>query len=238
MTGARTLMFLWLTMVMGLSASDPNNARLAVESAAARQRVAAQAVRSAAAAQWSSTMSAAAIAARQQLQSVSLQLRRSPVSAGMAALPSVPAGAPCPSMPGSEAHELVESTARQYGLSPDLLHSLVTAESGFRPCAVSPKGAMGLAQLMPATVEQFGVRDPFDPKENLDSAARFLRQLLARYGGNVALALAAYNAGPARVDEAGQVPAFPETLRYVNQILNSIEPKDLTGSAWNSDKDF
>jgi len=87
---------------------------------------------------------------------------------------------------------------------------------------VSKKGALGLMQLMPATVVGLNVEDPFDPKENVDAGARFLKQLLQRYGGDVALALGAYNAGPARVDAAGDVPAIPETMDYVNDILTQI----------------
>jgi soluble lytic murein transglycosylase-like protein len=81
---------------------------------------------------------------------------------------------------------------------------------------------MGLMQLMPATARDLGVRDPFDPQENLESGARFLKQLLTRFGGDPALALAAYNAGPARVEETGGVPRIPETIRYVQEILSKL----------------
>jgi soluble lytic murein transglycosylase-like protein len=81
---------------------------------------------------------------------------------------------------------------------------------------------MGLMQLMPATVQELGVRDPFDPAENLSSGARLLKQLLTRFGGDTALALGAYNAGPGRVEESGGVPEIPETLHYVQQILSQL----------------
>jgi soluble lytic murein transglycosylase-like protein len=77
-------------------------------------------------------------------------------------------------------------------------------------------------QLMPATALELGVRDPFDPAENLSSGARLLKQLLARFGGDTALALGAYNAGPGRVDESGGIPQIPETMRYVQQILSKL----------------
>lgn len=81
---------------------------------------------------------------------------------------------------------------------------------------------MGLMQLMPATAEELGVRDPFDPQENLLSGARLLKQLLTRFDGDTARALGAYNAGPARVEESGGVPQIPETLHYVQQILSKL----------------
>ena len=81
---------------------------------------------------------------------------------------------------------------------------------------------MGLMQLMPATAQELGVRDPFDPSESLSSGARLLKQLLARFGGDTALALGAYNAGPARVEESGGVPQIPETINYVQQILSRL----------------
>jgi soluble lytic murein transglycosylase-like protein len=95
-------------------------------------------------------------------------------------------------------------------------------ESGFRSCAVSQKGAMGLMQLMPATAQQLGVHDPFDPAESLSSGAHLLKELLARFNGDTALALGAYNAGPERVAESGGVPQIPETIRYVEQILSKL----------------
>jgi soluble lytic murein transglycosylase-like protein len=131
--------------------------------------------------------------------------------------PAISAG--CDPMSEQELGPLIQEAARKEGLEESLLRAVAEQESGLRACAISPKGAMGLMQLMPATVSQFSVRDPFDPRENLFSGARFLKQLLTRFGGDAALALGAYNAGPARVDQSGGVPAIPETVRYVQEIL-------------------
>jgi soluble lytic murein transglycosylase-like protein len=131
----------------------------------------------------------------------------------------------CTPTPAVELEPLIASTAEEQGLAQKLLRSVVETESGFNPCAISPKGALGLMQLMPSTVEQFQVADPFDPKENLAAGARFLRSLLDRYGGDLKLALGAYNAGPVRVDQAGGVPPIPETQKYVSDIVrkSSVE---------------
>jgi soluble lytic murein transglycosylase-like protein len=131
-------------------------------------------------------------------------------------------GAECDPLPENELSPLIEQAAQQAALDPNLLRAVARQESGFRSCAVSPKGAMGLMQLMPATVQELGVHDPFDPDENLSSGARLLKQLLARFGGDTALALGAYNAGPGRVEESGGVPEIPETLHYVQQILSQL----------------
>lgn len=135
------------------------------------------------------------------------------------ALPLTPE---CDPLPAPEVESLVGETAQRESLSADLLRSLMKQESGFRPCAVSSKGAMGLMQLMPATAEQFGVKDPFDAASNVDAGARFLKQLLSRYDGDLPMALGAYNAGPSKVDAAGAVPAIPETMEYVRQILAAL----------------
>jgi soluble lytic murein transglycosylase-like protein len=127
----------------------------------------------------------------------------------------------CDPLPAPQVDLLIGDAARREGLDAALLRGVMKQESGFRPCAVSPKGAMGLMQLMPSTAEQFGIQDPFDAGSNLDGGARFLRQLLDKYGGDVTKALGAYNAGPARVDAAGSVPAIPETMDYIRQILGN-----------------
>ncbi len=123
-----------------------------------------------------------------------------------------------PSLGGLPFGGLIATTAARYGLDPALLAAVVKAESGFNPWAVSPAGAKGLMQLMDATGATMGVADPFDPIQNLDGGARYLRSLLDRFG-DPALALAAYNAGPGAVQRYGGIPPFPETQRYVARVL-------------------
>jgi transglycosylase-like protein with SLT domain/uncharacterized protein DUF4124 len=102
----------------------------------------------------------------------------------------------------------------------DLVRAVIQVESAFNPRAISPKGAMGLMQLMPATAAHFGVADPFNPSENIRAGVGYLKQLLVRYDHNEALALAAYNAGPLAVDHYGsQVPPYAETQNYVKRII-------------------
>jgi soluble lytic murein transglycosylase-like protein len=144
------------------------------------------------------------------------------VTGAVAASNAMPSGPACDPLPAPEVDSLVGETAERDGLSADLLRGVMKQESGFRPCAVSSKGAMGLMQLMPATAEQFGIQDPFDAASNLDAGARFLKQLLNKYGGDLPKALGAYNAGPSKVDSAGSVPAIPETMEYVRQILAAL----------------
>jgi soluble lytic murein transglycosylase-like protein len=132
---------------------------------------------------------------------------------------AVAAPGECGPLPEAVLEPMIAETARRQELEPGLLRSVVRQESAFRPCAVSPKGAMGLMQLMPATALQLGVKNPFDPRENLDGGARFLKQLLDSYH-DLPLALSAYNAGPGNVDPAQGVPKIPETTNYVQKILS------------------
>ena len=113
--------------------------------------------------------------------------------------------------------KLVEEAAHRHGLDPKLLHALVAVESAYRPGAVSPAGAGGLAQLMPATASEVGVRDRFDPADNLNGGAAYLAEQLLRFG-DVRLALAAYNSGPQRVARLGRVPDIAETRSYVSAV--------------------
>ena len=115
--------------------------------------------------------------------------------------------------------DAVDEAALSHGLDPKLLHALVVTESGYRPAAVSPAGAGGLTQLMPATAAALGVADRFDPAENLRGGAAYLAQQLMRFG-DVRLALAAYNAGPARVARHGGVPDIAETRAYVATVID------------------
>jgi soluble lytic murein transglycosylase-like protein len=115
--------------------------------------------------------------------------------------------------------DLIAEQSRANGVRADLVRAVVQVESAFNPYAKSPKGALGLMQLMPATIEQYGVKNPFDAGENLRGGVAYLRDLLDRYQNNEQLALAAYNAGPGAVDRHGHtVPPYPETRNYVEQI--------------------
>ena len=137
---------------------------------------------------------------------------------------SAHAAADCDPLDGAEAAVLIRDAAKRAAINPELLHSVARRESGLRPCAVSPKGAMGVMQLMPATARELGVSDPFDPAQNIDAGARLLRKYLDQYG-SLPLALGAYNAGPARVNETGDVPRIRETLEYVQAVLSLLPKK-------------
>ena len=115
--------------------------------------------------------------------------------------------------------DLISEHSKTHGVRADLVRAVMQVESGFNPFARSPKGAMGLMQLMPATATKFGVRNAFNPAENIRAGVAYLRELLDRYANNEELALAAYNAGPGAVDKHGQnVPPYRETQNYVAQI--------------------
>lgn len=114
---------------------------------------------------------------------------------------------------------LIEVIAHRYDLSPALIKALIKVESNFNPWDTSKKGAMGLTQLMPDTAKSLDVDDVLDPGQNIDGGARYLRQLLDRFGGDLELTLAAYNAGPTRVEEYGGVPPFEETQNFVRKVL-------------------
>src|ERR1700733_4206795 len=119
--------------------------------------------------------------------------------------------------------QTVERIARQNQVSPQLIHSVIQVESNYDPYAVSPKGALGLMQLIPSTARRFGVSDVFDPADNIQGGARYLKYLLELYKGDNTRALAAYNAGEGAVSRYGGVPPFPETRNYVTRVRKRLE---------------
>ena len=119
--------------------------------------------------------------------------------------------------------DVIRAAAARYGLEPELVESVVRAESNFNARAVSPKGARGLMQLMPTTAAQLGVRDVFDVRQNIEGGVRHLRYLVDHYRGNLTLALAAYNAGMDAVTRHGGVPPYEETRAYVARVLRLLQ---------------
>jgi hypothetical protein len=128
---------------------------------------------------------------------------------------------PSVSVGSNRLETLIRASAYRQGVDPELVKAVVRHESGFNPRAVSPKGAEGLMQLMPATAAFMGVKDTFDPKQNLAGGIRYLRLCLDRFGHNVPLAVAAYNAGPAQVARYGGIPPFGETRCFVQAVMQS-----------------
>jgi soluble lytic murein transglycosylase-like protein len=148
-------------------------------------------------------------------------------------VPAVPAALPAassePSGPGINA--MVESIAAQHALPPQLIHSVIKVESNYNPNAVSSKGAQGLMQLIPATARRFGVSDVFNPVENIQGGAKYLKYLLDLFNNDYRLALAAYNAGEAAVAKYGDVPPYPETRNYLVQVGKRLEEAQKASAA-------
>ena len=122
-------------------------------------------------------------------------------------------------LPDTPFADLIRAASQKHGVDEDLITSLITAESNFNPRAVSPKRARGLMQLMPETATRLAVRDVFDPAQNVDAGTRYLKELLEKYGQDLKLTLAAYNAGPDRVAQYRGIPPFAETRAYVQRVL-------------------
>ena len=129
---------------------------------------------------------------------------------------------PPPLNPSTPYHDLILAASQHHGVDADLIHCVIAIESNFNPKAVSPKNARGLMQLLPQTAADLGVRDVFDPRENIEAGTHYLKDMLDRYNNNLTLALAAYNAGPERVEQYGRrLPPYSETVKYVQKISRS-----------------
>jgi soluble lytic murein transglycosylase-like protein len=145
--------------------------------------------------------------------------------------------APLPPAPAPAAgpqpffRDLVEAAAKRYNMDADLISSVIAVESNFDPKAVSRKNARGLMQLLPETAAQLGVKNIDDPSENIDAGTRYLRDLLQKYNNDLALALAAYNAGPDKVQLYGRVPPYAETVSYVRRVKHGYEKSKSAPSA-------
>jgi len=130
-----------------------------------------------------------------------------------------------PGRPHTDLADVVNEASGRYRLDPDLVNSVIKAESGFNVRAVSPKGAQGLMQLMPGTASQLGVPNVFDPRANVEGGTKYLRELLELYNFDLVKALAAYNAGPQRVAQFGGVPPYYETRAYVARVVKDFNKK-------------
>jgi soluble lytic murein transglycosylase-like protein len=160
-------------------------------------------------------------AARQQAESAGVWLKPGDPPPPIGNEPVAPQ-ANCEPLEDAVVAPLIETTAKLVELQPELLRAVMERESGLRPCAVSSKGAQGLMQLMPDTALELGVGNPFDPKESLSGGAKFLKQLMDKYKGDLTKVLGAYNAGSAAVDQADGIPDIPETKDYVDSILKKM----------------
>ena len=150
-------------------------------------------------------------------------------------LPEPPAAPPAPVLKldpvrTTSLEEIVTTASKRYGIDPDLVLSLIRAESAFDPKAVSPKGAQGLMQLMPQTSSLLGVENPMDAAANVEGGTRYLHDLLALYHQDLIKALAAYNAGPVRVQQYRGVPPYPETIKYITRIVLDLNRRKIANA--------
>jgi soluble lytic murein transglycosylase-like protein len=165
-------------------------------------------------------------AAEVQRQAVRKQAELSgpwPLSSQITSELQEPTLPPCDPIADTIVAPLIESAAKTNAVSTKLLRAVIEQESGYHACAVSAKGAQGLMQLMPQTADQLGVHDVFDPRDNIEAGAKYLKQLVDKYKGDLSLALGAYNAGPTLVDQSGGIPDIPETRDYVDAILKKLK---------------
>jgi Transglycosylase SLT domain len=146
---------------------------------------------------------------------------------GFEAAPADKAPAVAPTSGSQDLDKIIGDASARSRIDADFIASVIRAESGNNPNAVSGKGARGLMQLMPATASNLGVMNSFDAAENVDGGVRYLRELLLRYNGDAAKALAAYNAGPQRVQQYGGVPPYRETHAYVARVITDYNRKKL-----------
>ncbi len=140
----------------------------------------------------------------------------------VAAIP-VGAAAGAPSAPAPSIDEIIERVAAEHGVETPLVHSVIRAESNYNAHAISPRGAQGIMQLIPATAKRFGVSNAFDPEENIQGGVRYLRFLLDYFNGDYPRAIAAYNAGEAAVDRYNGIPPYAETQNYVYQVAKNLK---------------
>ncbi len=132
--------------------------------------------------------------------------------------------------PGNDYSYIIRNKSRKYNIEPSIIKAVITAESNWNPRAVSNKGAIGLMQLMPATARDMQINNPYDPEENIEAGTRYLRFLLDKFEGNLTLALAAYNAGPGKIERSGGVPPFPETKKFVRKVISISKARSYTAS--------
>jgi len=119
---------------------------------------------------------------------------------------------------GNDYDDIIREIASKFRIDVPLIHSIIRAESNYNSSAVSPKGAIGLMQLMPATAKQYGVKNLYDPQENIEGGVKYLNDLIRAYRGKTDLVLAAYNAGPEAVEKYGGIPPYPETRNYIQRV--------------------